>query len=205
MAFSCYPFRGPIRSIARISSYTHPFSHHRVTLQVFINLNLNGIVVASLVCQFIEPNSSIIARSPQSCTSMFVTAQGKLLYVSATQLFQLPSGITMSIAATRMYRSLSDFVSSTTEMYDILSIFSSHVRMTRWLCSAYDDPPKCDSKVSELKWNQSAPIAFNQIEVTVDTGHEQSQRSWVSRHDLYKSKEEQSCDLDKPHRDGCEP
>jgi hypothetical protein len=172
---------------------------------VFINLNLNGIVISLLVCQFIEPNSSIIARSPQSCTFMFVTGQGNLLYVSATQLFQLPSGITMSIAATRMYRSLSDFVSSTTEMYDILSVFSSHVRMTRWLCSANDDPPKCGSKVSELKWNQSAPIAFNQIEVTVDTTHEQSQRSWVSRHDLYKSKQEQPCDLDKPHRDGCEP
>ena len=44
-----------------------------------------------------------------------------------TQMFQLPSVITMSIAATRMHRALTDFVSSTTDMYDILLILSSPV------------------------------------------------------------------------------
>lgn len=37
-------------------------------------------------------------------------------------MFQLPSVITMSIAATRIHRSLTDFVSSTTDMYVILLI-----------------------------------------------------------------------------------
>jgi len=40
------------------------------------------------------------------------------LHPSATQMFQMPWLVTMSIAATRMYRSLSDFLSP--EVYDIL-------------------------------------------------------------------------------------
>lgn len=38
---------------------------------------------------------------------------------STIQMFQLPSAIVLSIAATRMYRGLTDFVSGSTHMYDI--------------------------------------------------------------------------------------
>lgn len=38
---------------------------------------------------------------------------------STIQMFQLPSVIMLSIAATRMYRALTDFVSGITHMYDI--------------------------------------------------------------------------------------
>jgi hypothetical protein len=41
-------------------------------------------------------------------------------------MFQLPAVIIMSIAATRMHRSLTDFVSGTTDMYDIPTFLSSH-------------------------------------------------------------------------------
>jgi hypothetical protein len=46
--------------------------------------------------------------------------QGVILYIFTIQMFQLPSVITLSIAATRMYRSLTDFdpSSSTTVMYN---------------------------------------------------------------------------------------
>ena len=46
------------------------------------------------------------------------------IYLSTMQMFQLPSVVTMTISATRMYRVLSDFVSATTDMYDILRILS---------------------------------------------------------------------------------
>lgn len=39
---------------------------------------------------------------------------------STIQIFQVPSLVTMSIVATRMHRSLIDFVSESTEMFDIL-------------------------------------------------------------------------------------
>jgi len=54
-------------------------------------------------------------------------------------IFQLPLSITMSIAATRMYRSLSDFLSGVAES---------------------------TSRVSKLHWNQTP---FNRVEVIVDT------------------------------------
>ena len=46
--------------------------------------------------------------------------QGVLLYPFTTQMFQGPSVITLSIAATRMYRSLTDYdpSTSTTVMYN---------------------------------------------------------------------------------------
>ena len=40
------------------------------------------------------------------------------------QMFMVPSLITMSVAATRMYRSLADFTSAT-EVYDILVLYLS--------------------------------------------------------------------------------
>jgi len=58
---------------------------------------------------------------------LIVAAAGMPLDSSQTQMFQLPSVITMSIAATRMHRSLTDFVSNTTEMYVILLILLSPV------------------------------------------------------------------------------
>jgi hypothetical protein len=48
---------------------------------------------------------------------LIVTTQEMSSYLFTTQISQLPSVITMTIAATRMYRSLADFAFSTTEMY----------------------------------------------------------------------------------------
>jgi hypothetical protein len=48
---------------------------------------------------------------------LIVTTQEMSSYLFTTQICQLPSVITMTIAATRMYRSLADYAFSTTEMY----------------------------------------------------------------------------------------
>lgn len=98
-------------------------------------------------------------------------------------MFQLPSVITLSIAATRLYRSLSDFVSYTTD-------------------TAYDNPTRSSSNASTLKRSQATPIASNRIEVAIDTTHEQYSMSRNSHHDLY-STEEKSYDSHRPH--SCEP
>jgi len=49
-------------------------------------------------------------------------------------MLQIPSVITMTICATRMYRSLSDFAPGTMNQYDILSfvfIRTHHLSMTQ--------------------------------------------------------------------------
>jgi len=71
------------------------------------------------------------------------------LNVPFNLMFQLPSVITNTIAATRMYRSLANMRSS--------------------------DPgfSKSDTKVSKMKWNNPAPSTLNPIEVAVDTAYEQ--------------------------------
>ena len=51
----------------------------------------------------------------------------RLLCVSATQMFQLPSEIAMSIAATRMYRAPTNFANTHTDMYYFLLFLYSPV------------------------------------------------------------------------------
>lgn len=64
-------------------------------------------------------------RSTQPRTLLVVIMYVRLSCLSATQMFQLPSLITMAIAATRMYRSLTDFGSGSADMYGIPSFLFS--------------------------------------------------------------------------------
>ena len=72
-------------------------------------------------------------------------------------MFQLPSVITNTVAATRIYRSLADYKFESTNVD-----------------AGYS---KSDTKVSKIKWNSPAPISLNRIEVTVDTAYEQNRSS----------------------------
>jgi hypothetical protein len=113
--------------------------------------------------------------------------QGVLLYLFTTQMFQGPSVITLSIAATRMYRSLTDFDPSTsaTVVYDSSLLSRSSLTTIS------------NSKAPKLGWIQTP---FNKIHVTVDTCHEQDQTSQMAHHDpCILSTKSQSCDLDKPN------
>ena len=168
-------------------------AHHHVTWQIFIILNLNGIVAFFRVCQPRKTETSPKILAPFNLVrSSLSQCRRRALILVHTKMFQLPSAITMSIAATRMYRSLSDFVSGTTDMYDIT--FFSSPALCRFFSSASDNLPKIEGKSSTLKWNRSLPIAFNQIEVTVDTTDEQYPISQTSPNDMCKSTMEQSCD-----------
>jgi len=91
-------------------------------------------------------------------------------------MFQLPSVITNTIAATRIYRSLADYTSESTDMYYALRLLSSPALtiVDGSLCSTLDGGhTKSDTKVSKMKWNNPSPISLNQIEVAVDTTYEQ--------------------------------
>ena len=117
---------------------------------------------------------------------------------SAIQMFQLPSVITLSIAATRMYRALTDFVSGITHMYDIKVLTSlpfPSLTICRWLYSRSDNLHKSNSQASRPHGNKSS---FNPIEVTVDMAYEQYQMSRTGGHDPCISPElgleEQKCE-----------
>ena len=85
----------------------------------------------------------------------------------------------MTIAATRMYRYLSDFVSGITNMYVSLprSFLTCSFRTFVDNYSASDNVPKGNSSLQKLHWNQTP---FNRIEVTVDTSYEEYQAPQLS-------------------------
>ena len=65
-----------------------------------------------------ELNSAVNPRSIQPRTFLIVSTYGRPLNLPTIQMFQLPSVVTISIAATRMHRSLTDFASKAADVYD---------------------------------------------------------------------------------------
>jgi hypothetical protein len=92
-------------------------------------------------------------------------------------MFQLPSVITNTIAATRIYRSLADYTLESSIMYCHILRFLSFpalIIVGGSFCSTLDAGfSKSDTKASKMKWNNTAPISLNRIEVAVDTAYEQ--------------------------------
>ena len=81
--------------------------------QVFVILNLSGNSLPRLLMMSSdELNSTRNTRSVQLRNNILLTGkQLSLTYVSTIQMFQGPAVVTMTIASTRMYRSLVDFTS----------------------------------------------------------------------------------------------
>ena len=99
------------------------FAHRHVTSQVFIVLNLNGTVFSSTSTKDSGLNPMFCFKSQSHSISYVLDCHdaGNTLIPFTSQICQLPSVITMTIGATRMYRSLADFASSSTEMYQVTS------------------------------------------------------------------------------------
>ena len=81
-------------------------------------------MVTLFIDEVYELNMNFGISSIQPRTFFFITSKGRLLCLGpgpfATQMFQLPSVITMTIAATRTYRSLLNFAGGSTNMYYFL-------------------------------------------------------------------------------------
>ena len=124
--------RGPANGWSQLFSFTHPFSDRHVISQVLISLNLNGIVTLFSTRMWIALNSAITVRPTQLRTFVVVTTLWRFSNRSVPQISQLTSLVTMTIAATRTYRSLTDFASSPTDMY----AFSCSTLLSRLLLAA---------------------------------------------------------------------
>jgi hypothetical protein len=93
-------------------------------------------------------------------------------------MFQMPLLITLSIAATRLYRSLAEFVSGSTGMYESpFSFVFSH----RSRCSSAQEN-EGDLTTLRATWTPAVHLRPNQINVTVHTIYEQRMASQVSHH-----------------------
>jgi hypothetical protein len=118
-------------------SLSSPFCSYRFCVLGVHSFGCEWYFLLSLI----YPRTSIDHRHPRNVASetfvrFSLTSQhSRLLLFFSIQMFQPPSWIAMAIAATRMHRSLVDYASRLTDVYDVLfslalscslgSIFSS--------------------------------------------------------------------------------
>jgi hypothetical protein len=91
-------------------------------------------------------------------------------------MFQVPWMTTMTIAATWVYRSLSDFGSSNVYMYDsLLYFFPASVFTVCGQCPCSSDEllPVQSQPMSEFRCTRAIPTPLPCIRVAVYTAHEQ--------------------------------
>jgi hypothetical protein len=80
-------------------------------------------------------------------------------------MFLVPSLLTMSIAATRMYRSLADFLES--DMCDLLS-FCFFAMLTCHGANVSDSVPKRDRITQSTMWSSAVPTSSDQVAMNVN-------------------------------------
>jgi hypothetical protein len=111
-------------------------------------------------------------------------------------MFHIPWVLTLSIAATRMYRCLDDFLSS--NMYD-KSLLLSSLRLLREKSHFGSHPPthKGSRRISiSSAWAPAVPIPLDG-RVDVHTAHNHSVTSQAIRHSLDSNTDKEL--YDKPH------
>jgi hypothetical protein len=92
-------------------------------------------------------------------------------FTSLTQLFQFPSFIALSIAATRIHRSLTDF-GSKSQMYDVLTFFEARSPVADVFFSSQESLPS--GAALPKAWPTFTVKGSNpMMEVSVRTGCEQ--------------------------------
>jgi hypothetical protein len=95
------------------------------------------------------------------------------VYLSWTQMLQLPSVIAMSIAATRIYRNLADYANGSTDMCFFLRFLYLLRSLSSMIRRSFGSLQIRDGKNTKTEWKPSAPTPISQIEVNVDIRCEQ--------------------------------
>ena len=95
-------------------------------------------------------------------------------------MFQVPSMTIMTIAATRMYRSLAYFASETTDMLDILPFLFLQADRSPCLFRVYDSPQTSGRIFPRAKGTPQARLSVTRMEVTMHTVYEQYPASETS-------------------------
>ena len=105
----------------------------------------------------------------------------RIAYASlATQMFQAPAVITMTIAATRMHRSLTDYTSSpdmcAIHHFALLTLIMDHLSMRM-------HSPASGLNFATPKQPHATQIPLSPMEITVCTVFEQHRTPRLGRHD----------------------
>lgn len=87
----------------------------------------------------------------------------------------------MTIAATRMHRSLVDFAYGSTELYDILHVLYFHAQRDLYCFRMHESRPVSTLVFSKTKRTDPAPATLDQIQMSVNMASEQ--RSTDSKND----------------------
>jgi hypothetical protein len=87
----------------------------------------------------------------------------------------------MTIAATRMHRSLVDFASGSTEVYDILHFLFFSMLSVAYVVRTHENRPLSSLVFSKTKRRDTAPTTLDQIKVSMNRASEQ--RSTGSKND----------------------
>jgi len=93
------------------------------------------------------------------------------------QIFELPTWITMAIAATRMHRALVDSASSATDVYDILHSLAFPANCGRSSFSVPGNRRNSNLPPQEKKWINATSTPTDGTELTTHIVTEQSEQS----------------------------
>ena len=118
--------------------------------------------------------------------------------VLAIQMFQTPALIVMSIAATRMYRSLTDFT-STSGYYASRLFRCSHAKRDRCRSSLHTSQIQSGRTMkSDPRRISSAPIPLDRLEVAVHRSSEEYPQANMGQYVSYGTYSADSQSHDKP-------
>ncbi|KAI0294350.1 hypothetical protein BC826DRAFT_340898 [Russula brevipes] len=114
----------------------------------------------------------LIATIAEAVPVIFIALNLDVQWNLTKQIFQAPSLYVMTIAGTRMHRSLVDFANRTTDMYDILHPLSCSRSCGRRSFSAPSSPQK-GLPASKTERARTTTISISQMEAAIFTDSEQ--------------------------------
>ena len=107
----------------------------------------------------------------------------------AIQMLQPPTAILMTIAATRMHRTLVGFTYGSKDKYTLFISFFFQTCSDRCRCSAFDTLQNGGPPVSKIEWTPASQSTVRRMEVTMQKTDEQYPTSQSSQHGSFVGKE----------------
>ena len=98
-------------------------------------------------------------------------------------MFEIPTLIVLAICATRMHRSLVDFASRSSQVYDFPRFLFSPAQCVRCISAQEESHQGTTILFSKTKRTDTAPTARDRVEIVIHTSFEQHPTSLVSGDD----------------------
>lgn len=136
--------------------------------QILLILDLNGNIPCPSTINIDELTSALNTRSAQPSNVPVFNEKKLFISYAATQMFQAPAVVTMTIASTRMHRSLVDSASSS-DVYASLSVNSSPAYHGQCQFSVQESFQVSKLKFATPKQSRATPAPLSPMETTIRT------------------------------------